>query len=88
MPATVPGIKLQGQEYESVNALFSITKGTAITIQNQGETPYKVTLADSKPDVKTDAFRIAPPDPDQLVTIDSGDPEVWVFGHVVIQAQE
>lgn len=88
MPATKPAKILQNQEYESVNSLFNIPVGHEITIQNQGDAPYKLSLSNSKPAFDTLAYRISPAIKGDLAYIGSGEPEVWALGNTQIHAEE
>jgi hypothetical protein len=88
MPATKVAKVLQGQEYESVNALFGITVGTAFTIQNQTDgKKFKLSVAAAKPVVNSLAYRLSPSDSDSVIEIPAGNPEVWALGHCQIQAE-
>lgn len=87
MADTLPRKKLTGLEYQSVNNLFSITTGVAFTIQNQGHTPYKISIAATKPSLDTRSYRIAPAEFGSLVEIPAGGNTVWVLGKTIIQAE-
>ena len=85
---TVPRVKLEGVEYQSVNAMFGILVGTAMNIQNQGGTPVRVSVNTVKPQADTEAFRIAPADLSVLTEIKTGNSEVWVYGNSIVHAEE
>jgi hypothetical protein len=66
--------------YYSINTLFSIPIGTAISIQNQTTFPMKISIATTKPEVAAINYLLYGPYPMPPVKVETGENEVWVFG--------
>ncbi|MCG9964632.1 hypothetical protein [Shewanella cutis] len=80
--------QLNNQEYESVNALFSIDVGKPFSIQNQSNEPYRLHFGPTKPSNNTAAYRIIPAGFENLYFVSEGSEQCWVFGNVYIHAEE
>jgi len=86
MADTVNKQSLVPDQYYSLNTLFGIPVGTAISIQNQTSKAMKISIG-TQPAVGADDYLLFGPFPMPPIGIDAGEAEVWVFGAGDINVQ-
>jgi len=78
MADTINAVPVYGDQYYSLNALTGTPVGTAITIQNQGDSVQAINVGATKPAATTKARRLVPTDIGFIAYIEAGSSEVWV----------
>jgi hypothetical protein len=73
--------------FYSINEIFNIPIGTAISLQNQTTLPMKISIAPIKPEVTDTNYFLYGPYPMPPIKIEAGESEVWVFGSGDINIQ-
>lgn len=87
MANTVNKQSLVPDQYYSLNTLFGIPVGTAISIQNQTSKAMKISVAASQPAIAARNNLLFGPFPMPPIGIDAGESEVWVWGTGNINVQ-
>lgn len=77
MADTLTNTPVVAEEYRDVYLLAGISSGTDVVIQNIGTTDLYFSISTSQPPKDNDAYRIFKRG--DVVTVDQGDPSIWVF---------
>jgi len=86
MADTLNKQSLAPDQYYSLNTLFGIAVGTAISIQNQTTKAMKISIG-TQPAVGDEDYLLFGPFPAPPISIDAGEAEVWVLGAGDINVQ-
>lgn len=78
MADTLSNQVITEDQWVSLNTLFSVAVGTAITVHNSSQKGMLISLAANQPIVGGKNWLKLPVD--QIATVSAGDPEVWVYG--------
>ena len=85
MSVTLDAQSIDPSQWYSLNTLYAVAVGTAITVHNLSTQMQRISISSTQPTVN--GANWLPLYPEQPATVSVGDLEVWVYGTGVVNIQ-